>query len=84
MLTRYKVQFNTQHRLNVYIGDCKEGLSRDKQLCMLISGGTSNRKVELSVAGESDPSTRVQKLIARKLRAHEILIATHVPDACVA
>ena len=49
-----------------------------------ISGGTSNGKLELSVAGASNPSTRVQKLIARKLRAHDILIATHAPDACVA
>ena len=51
---------------------------------MHISGGTSNRKLDLLVAGASDPSARVQKLIARKLRAHDILIATHAPDACVA
>ena len=38
--------------------------------------GTSNQKLELAVAGASDPSTRVQKLIARKLRAYDILIAT--------
>ena len=49
-----------------------------------ISGGTSNRKLELSVAGASDPSTRVQKLIAWKLRDDDILIATHASDACVA
>ena len=48
------------------------------------SGGTSNRKLELLVAGASNLSARVQKLIARKLRAHDILIATHAPDACVA
>ena len=30
---------------------------------ILISGRTSNQKLELSVAGASDPSTRVQKLI---------------------
>ena len=48
------------------------------------SGGTSNRKLELSVAGASDPSARIQKLIARKLRADDILIATHASDACVA
>ena len=46
--------------------------------------GTSNQKLELLVAGASDLSARVQKLIARKLRAHDILIATHAPDACVA
>ena len=27
MLTRYKGQNNTQHRLNVYIGDCKEDMT---------------------------------------------------------
>ena len=35
MLTRYKGPFNIQHRLNEYIGDCKEDDS-DKQLCMLM------------------------------------------------
>ena len=49
-----------------------------------ISGGTSNRKLKLSVAGASNLSARVQKLIARKLRADDILIATHASDACVA
>ena len=48
------------------------------------SGGTSNQKPELSVAGASDPSTQVQKLITRKLQADDILIATHASDACVA
>ena len=53
--------------------------------CQTYSGGTSNRKLELSVAGAYDLSARVQKLIAWKLRAHDILIAiTHAPDACVA
>ena len=51
---------------------------------LFFSGGTSNQKLELLVAGASDLSARVQKLIARKLRAHDILIATHAPDACVA
>ena len=27
MLTRYKGQYNNQHRLNVYIGDCKEDMT---------------------------------------------------------
>ena len=49
-----------------------------------ISGGTSNRKLEHSVAWASDLSARVQKLIARKLRAYDILIETHASDACVA
>ena len=40
--------------------------------CDASSGGTSNRKLELSVAGASDPSARVQKSIARKLRADNI------------
>ena len=51
------------------------------------SGGTSNhegRKLELSVTGASDPRARVQNLIARKLRADDILIATHASNACVA
>ena len=54
--------------------------------CFLVpgSGGMSNRNLELSVAGASDPNTRVQKLITRKLRADDILIATHASDACVA
>ena len=47
---------------------------------MFISGGTSNRKLELSVAGASDLNARVQKLMARKLRADDILIATHASD----
>ena len=52
---------------------------------VLISGGTSNRQLKLLVAGASDLSARVQKLIARKLWAHDILIATHaLSDACVA
>ena len=54
------------------------------QCLVLVSGGTNNRKLELSVAGASDPSTPIQKLIARKLRADDILIATHASDACVA
>ena len=49
-----------------------------------ISGGTSNWKLELSVAGASDPSARVKRLIAWKLRADDILIATHASNACVA
>ena len=35
------------------------------------SGETSNPKLELSVTGASDSSARVQKLIARKLRADD-------------
>ena len=27
VLTRYKGQYNTQHRLNIYIGDCKEDMA---------------------------------------------------------
>ena len=46
------------------------------------SGETSNPKLELSVTGASDLSARVQKLIARKLRADDIFIATHASDAC--
>ena len=46
-----------------------------------LSGGTSNRKLELSITGASDPSAWVQKLIARKLHADDILIATHASDA---
>ena len=49
-----------------------------------ISGGTSNRNLKISVAGASDLSARVQKLIARKLRADDILRATHASDAYVA
>ena len=41
---------------------------------MASSGGTSNLKLELSV----------QKLIAQKLQADNILIASHASDACVA
>ena len=48
------------------------------------SGGTSNRKLEVSVPWASDPSARVKKLIARKLRADDILIATNASDACEA
>ena len=49
------------------------------------NGGKSNRKLELSVAGASDPSARVQKLNSQKLlAADDILIATHDSDACVA
>ena len=51
---------------------------------VVYSGGASNRMLELSVAGASDPSARVQNFIARKLRADDILIATHASDACVA
>ena len=56
----------------------------NRQIVRVSSGGTSNRKLELLVAGASDLSARVQKLIAWKLRADDILIATHAPDACVA
>ena len=42
------------------------------------------QKLELSVTGVSNPSARVKKLIARELRADDILIATHASDACVA
>ena len=49
-----------------------------------ISGGTSNQKLKLSVAGASDLSARVQKLIASKLRADDILIVTHASDVSVA
>ena len=45
---------------------------------IVVSGGTSTRKLELSVAGASDPSTRVKKLIARKLLVDDILIAQHM------
>ena len=48
------------------------------------SGGRSNQKLELSVVGASELSAQVQKLIAGKLRADEIFIATHASDASVA
>ena len=49
-----------------------------------VSGGTSTRKLELSVVGASESSARVKNLIARKLRADDIFVSTHASDACVA
>ena len=68
---------NKQFRLGI------QCIVEDLLHCLAVSGGTSTHKLELSVAGASNPSARVKKLFAWKFGANNIFLPTHASDAFV-